>query len=180
MQLSDEEIVAQIKSGKDSNQAFRALIEKYQERLYWHIRRMIIDHDDTDDVLQNVFVKTWKGLANFREDSNLYTWLYRIATNESITFINKKKKENNISIDDESYHLHAGQADYLMGCDEIQEKLEKALLTLPEKQRAVFHMKYYEDMKYTQMSEVVGTSVGALKASYHIAVKKIEHYLIEN
>jgi len=180
MQLSDEEIVAQIKSGKDSNQAFRALIEKYQERLYWHIRRMIIDHDDTDDVLQNVFVKTWKGLANFREDSNLYTWLYRIATNESITFINKKKKENNISIDDESYHLHAGQADYLMGCDEIQEKLEKALLTLPEKQRAVFHMKYYENMKYTQMSEVVGTSVGALKASYHIAVKKIEHYLIEN
>ena len=180
MQLSDEEIVTQIKSGKDSNQAFRALIEKYQERLYWHIRRMIIDHDDTDDVLQNVFVKTWKGLANFREDSNLYTWLYRIATNESITFINKKKKENNISIDDESYHLHAGQADYLMGCDEIQEKLEKALLTLPEKQRAVFHMKYYEDMKYTQMSEVVGTSVGALKASYHIAVKKIEHYLIEN
>jgi len=180
MQLSDEEIVTQIKSGKDSNQAFRALIEKYQERLYWHIRRMIIDHDDTDDVLQNVFVKTWKGLANFREDSNLYTWLYRIATNESITFINKKKKENNISIDNESYHLHAGQADYLMDCDEIQEKLEKALLTLPEKQRAVFHMKYYENMKYTQMSEVVGTSVGALKASYHIAVKKIEHYLIEN
>jgi len=180
MQLSDDEIIAQIKTGQDTNKTFRILIEKYQERLYWHIRRMIINHDDTDDVLQNVFVKIWKGLANFREDSNLYTWLYRIATNESITFINKKKKENNISIDDESYHLHAGQADYLMGCDEIQEKLEKALLTLPEKQRAVFHMKYYENMKYTQMSEVVGTSVGALKASYHIAVKKIEHYLIEN
>ena len=180
MQLSDEEIVAQVKSGQNTNKAFRALIEKYQERLYWHIRRMIIDHDDTDDILQNVFVKTWKGLPNFREDSNLYTWLYRIATNESITFINKKKKENNISIDDESYQLHAGKADYLMDCDEIQEKLEKALLTLPEKQRAVFHMKYYEDMKYTQISEVVGTSVGALKASYHIAVKKIENYLIEN
>jgi len=180
MQLSDQEIVAQIKSGKDANKAFRDLIEKYQERLYWHIRRMVVNHDDTDDVLQNVFVKTWKGLANFREDSNLYTWLYRIATNESITFINKKKKENNIPIDDESYHLHAGQADYLMGCDEIQEKLEKALLTLPEKQRAVFHMKYYEDMKYTQISEAVGTSVGALKASYHIAVKKIETYLTEN
>lgn len=180
MQLSDNEIVARIKTGQDPNKAFRALIEKYQERLYWHIRRMIINHDDTDDVLQNVFVKTWKGLVNFREDSNLYTWLYRIATNESITFINKKKKENNISIDDESYHLQAGQADYLMDCAEIQEKLEKALLTLPEKQRAVFHMKYYEDMKYNEMSEVVGTSVGALKASYHIAVKKIENYLIEN
>ena len=97
MQLSDEEIVAQVKSGQNTNKAFRALIEKYQERLYWHIRRMIIDHDDTDDILQNVFIKTWKGLPNFREDSNLYTWLYRIATNESITFINKKKKENNIS-----------------------------------------------------------------------------------
>ncbi|MDG2227856.1 MAG: RNA polymerase sigma factor [Flavobacteriales bacterium] len=180
MQLSDGEIVEQVKSGQNTNIAFRALIEKYQERLYWHVRRMIIDHDDTDDVLQNVFIKAWKGLANFREDSNLYTWLYRIATNESITFINKKKKENNISIDDESYHLHAGQADYLMDCDAIQEKLEKALLTLPEKQRAVFHMKYYEDMKYTQISEIVGTSVGALKASYHIAVKKIENYLIKN
>lgn len=180
MQLSDEEIVAQIKLGKDVNKAFRALIEKYQERLYWHIRRMIVNHDDTDDVLQNVFVKTWKGLANFREDSNLYTWMYRIATNESITFINKKKKENNIPIDDESYQLNAGQADYLMDCDEIQGKLEKALLTLPEKQRAVFHMKYYENMKYTEMSEVSGTSVGALKASYHIAVKKIENYLTEN
>jgi len=180
MQLSDYEIVAQVKSGKDANKAFRELIAKYQERLYWHIRRMVVNHDDTDDVLQNVFVKVWKGLANFREDSNLYTWLYRIATNESITFINKKKKENNIPIDDEPYHLQAGEADYLMGCDEIQEKLERALLTLPEKQRAVFHMKYYEDMKYTQISEVVGTSVGALKASYHIAVKKIENYLIEN
>ena len=101
MQLSDGEIVEQVKSGQNTNIAFRALIEKYQERLYWHVRRMIIDHDDTDDVLQNVFIKAWKGLANFREDSNLYTWLYRIATNESITFINKKKKENNISIEDE-------------------------------------------------------------------------------
>ena len=101
MQLSDGEIVEQVKSGQNTNIAFRALIEKYQERLYWHIRRMIIDHDDTDDVLQNVFIKAWKGLSNFREDSNLYTWLYRIATNESITFINKKKKENNISIEDE-------------------------------------------------------------------------------
>ena len=180
MELSDQEIVTKIKSGKDANKAFRALIEKYQERLYWHIRRMVVDHDDTDDVLQNMFVKTWKGIANFREDSNLYTWLYRIATNEAITFINKKKRENNIPIDDSSYQIQAGQADYLMDCNEIQEKLERAILTLPEKQRAVFHMKYYEDMKYTQISEVVGTSVGALKASYHIAVKKIENYLIEN
>lgn len=180
MQLSDKDIIEHIKNGTESNRAFRVLIERYQERLYWHIRRIVVNHDDTDDVLQNVFIKTWKGLPNFREDANLYTWLYRIATNESITFINKKKKENNIDIENESYHLKASESDYLMGSDEIQLKLENALLTLPEKQRTVFHMKYYEEMKYEQISEIVGTSVGALKASYHIAVKKIEKYLIEN
>ena len=180
MQLNDKEIVEHIKNGTDANRAFRVLVERYQERLYWHIRRIVVNHDDTDDILQNVFVKSWKGIANFREDANLYTWLYRIATNESITFINKRKKENQIDLETESYHLKAGESDYLMDGDEIQIKLENALLTLPEKQRAVFHMKYYDDMKYTQISEVVGTSVGALKASYHLAVKKIEKYLTEH
>ena len=180
MQLSDKEIIDQIKNGTDVNRAFRVLIERYQQKLYWHIRRIVIDHDDTDDILQNVFIKAWKGLPNFREDANLYTWLYRIATNESITFINKKKKENNVDIENESYHLKARESDYVMDGDEIQIKLENALLTLPEKQRTVFHMKYYEEMKYDQISEIVGTSVGALKASYHLAVKKIEKYLTEN
>lgn len=180
MQLTDKEIIDNIKNGTNSDRAFRVLVERYQERLYWHIRRIVIDHDDTDDILQNVFVKTWKGLANFREDANLYTWLYRIATNESITFINKKKKVNNIDIETESYHLKAGESDYLMDGNEIQIKLENALLTLPEKQRTVFHMKYFEGLKYDQISEIVNTSVGALKASYHIAVKKIEKYLVEH
>ncbi len=180
MSFTDKEIVSKIKSGEDAQNAFRLLVEKYQERLYWHIRRIVVDHNDTDDVLQNVFVKVWKGLKSFREDANLYTWLYRIATNESITFINKKKKMNNVDIETESYHLTAGEADYVMDGDEIQMKLENALLQLPEKQRTVFHMKYFENMKYDQISEIVGTSVGALKASYHHAVKKIENYLVSH
>jgi len=180
MQLTDKEIVEQIKSGNNPDIAFRQLVSRYQEQLYWVIRRIVLNHDDTDDVLQNVFVKAWKGIPKFREDANLYTWLYRIAHNESITFINKKKKENNVDIETESYHLKASESDYIMDSDEIQMKLEAALLTLPEKQRSVFHMKYYEEMKYDQISEIVGTSVGALKASYHLAVKKIEKHLTQN
>jgi RNA polymerase sigma factor (sigma-70 family) len=155
------------------------LLAKYQQKIYWHIRRMVIDHDDADDLVQDVFIKVWKNLAGFRNDSQLYTWMYRIASNECITFLNKKKQKNNISIEDEAYNLADTLADssYFNG-DAAQKKLQTAILTLPEKQRLVFNMKYYDDMKYEEMSQVLGTSVGALKASFHLAVKKIEAILL--
>jgi RNA polymerase sigma-70 factor (ECF subfamily) len=142
---------------------------------------MVIDHDDTDDLVQEVFIKVWKNLANFRNDSQLYTWLYRIASNESITFLNRKKQKNNISLDDVSPDLSASLTEgaYFNG-DRAQIKLQQALLTLPEKQRLVFNMKYFDDLKYDEISAILGTSVGALKASFHLAVKKIEHHLLSN
>ncbi len=140
---------------------------------------MVIDHDDADDLIQDTFVKIWKNLPGFRSDAQLYTWMYRIATNECITFLNKKKQKNNISLDDVAYELADTLADstYFNG-DQAQLKLQQAILTLPEKQRLVFNMKYYDDMKYEEISEVLGTSVGALKASFHLAVKKIESFLL--
>jgi len=138
----------------------------------------VIDHDDADDVVQDIFVKVWKNLGNFREDSQLYTWLYRIATNECITFLNKKKQKQNVSLDDDTTAYLAetlADGNYFNG-DKAQMKLQQALLTLPEKQKLVFNMKYFEDMKYEEISDVLGTSVGALKASYHLAVKKIEAF----
>ena len=140
---------------------------------------MVIDHDDADDIVQDVFIKVWKNLPGFRSDSQLYTWMYRIATNECITFLNRKKMKNNIPLDDVAYDLSESLADstYFNG-DKAQLKLQQALLTLPEKQRLVFNMKYFDDMKYEEMSEVLGTSVGALKASFHLAVKKIEAFLL--
>jgi RNA polymerase sigma-70 factor (ECF subfamily) len=143
---------------------------------------MVIDHDDADDVVQDIFVKVWKNLGNFREDSQLYTWLYRIATNECITFLNKKKQKQNVSLDDDTTAYLAetlADGNYFNG-DRAQMKLQQALLTLPEKQKLVFNMKYFEDMKYEEISEVLGTSVGALKASYHLAVKKIEAFFNNN
>jgi len=153
-------------------------LKKYQQKIYWHVRRMVIDHDDADDVVQDIFVKVWKNLGNFREDSQLYTWLYRIATNECITFLNKKKQKQNVSLDDDTTAYLAetlADGNYFNG-DKAQMKLQQALLTLPEKQKLVFNMKYFEDMKYEEISDVLGTSVGALKASYHLAVKKIEAF----
>jgi RNA polymerase sigma-70 factor (ECF subfamily) len=140
----------------------------------------VINHDDADDLVQDVFIKVWKNLINFRQDAQLYTWLYRIATNESITFLNKKKSKNNISIDDLSEQLSQSlnEENYFSG-DAIQKKLQKAILTLPEKQKLVFNMKYFGDMKFQEISDVLGTSVGALKASYHLAVKKIEQHLLK-
>ncbi len=140
---------------------------------------MVIDHDDADDLVQDVFIKVWKNLAGFRSDSQLYTWMYRIASNECITFLNKKKQRNNVSIEDDTYNLADTLADssYFNG-DAAQKKLQNAIITLPEKQRLVFNMKYYDDMKYEEMSQVLGTSVGALKASFHLAVKKIEAILL--
>lgn len=179
--VSDTEILSKFQDERTRNEAFNLLLKKYQQKIYWHVRRMVIDHDDADDLVQDIFIKIWKNLPGFRSDAQLYTWMYRIATNECITFLNKKKQKNNIPLDEVSYELADTLADstYLSG-DKVQLKLQRALLTLPDKQRLVFNMKYYDDMKYEEMSEVLGTSVGALKASFHLAVKKIEAYLTSN
>lgn len=179
MQVEDFEILEKFSRESTRQEAFNLLINKYQQKIYWHIRRLVIDHDDTDDLVQDVFIKVWKNLPNFRNDSQLFTWIYRIATNESITFLNKKKKKNNISLDDSGGRTLAESlvdSPYFDG-DKAQMKLQKALLTLPDKQRLVFNMKYFEDLKYEEISEILGTSIGALKASFHIAVKKIEQIL---
>jgi RNA polymerase sigma factor (sigma-70 family) len=179
VQVDDAEILRKFQDEKTRNEAFNLLLKKYQQKLYWHIRRMVVDHDDADDLIQDTFVKVWKNLPGFRNDAQLYTWMYRIATNECITFLNKKKQRNNIPLDDVAYDLADTLADssYFNG-DQAQLKLQQAILTLPEKQRLVFNMKYYDDMKYEEMSDVLGTSVGALKASFHLAVKKIESILL--
>ncbi|MBC7615984.1 MAG: sigma-70 family RNA polymerase sigma factor [Pedobacter sp.] len=177
-QVEDAEILLKFSVEKTRNEAFNLLLNKYQQKIYWHIRRLVIDHDDTDDLVQESFIKVWRNLANFRSESQLYTWIYRIATNESITFLNKKKLKNNIPLDDVCGELAESltAAHYFDG-DRIQRKLQEAILTLPEKQRIIFNMKYFDNMKYDEISEVLGTSVGALKASFHIAVKKIESIL---
>jgi len=161
--------------------AYTVLIKKYQEKLYWHIRRMVVDHDDANDVLQNVFIRVWKGLENFREDSQLYTWLYRIATNESLTFIEQQKKRSAVSLnDDEAGLSNKVKADQHFDFQKLEWKLQLAIQQLPEKQRVVFNLRYYDEMPYEEMSKVLETSEGALKASYHHAVKKIEDYIKNN
>jgi RNA polymerase sigma factor (sigma-70 family) len=179
IQVEDEEILSKFREDSTRNEAFNLLLKKYQQKIYWHVRRMVIDHDDADDLVQDVFVKVWKNLPGFRNDAQLYTWMYRIATNECITFLNKKKQKNNISLDDVDYELAdtLSSSDQFSG-DQIQHKLQQAILTLPDKQRLVFNMKYYDDLKYEEISDILGTSVGALKASYHLAVKKIEAFVL--
>ena len=180
-QVEDEEILAKFSDEGTRNEAFNLLITKYQEKIYWHVRRLVIDHDDADDLVQEVFIKVWKNLGKFRSDSKLYTWIYRIATNESITFLNKQKQRNQTSFEDVSEELAESliASSYFNG-DKIQMKLQQALLTLPEKQRLIFNMKYYDELKYDEISEILGTSVGALKASFHIAVKKIEVFMLND
>ena len=181
MDLSDKELLDQFGNEQTRNYAFNLLVRQYQKRLYWHIRKILLDHDDTNDVLQNVFIKVWRNLEGFKGESQLYTWLYRIATNESITFLNQKKKRAGIPLDDVSAFLANNlESDSYFKGDEIQAKLQKAILTLPDKQRIVFNMKYFDNIKYEQMSEILETSVGALKASYHHAVKKVEDYLTKH
>lgn len=178
---SDKELLQMFKAEDTKDFAFNIIIKSYQERLYWHIRKIVINHEDADDVLQNTFVKIWKGLHRFREDSKLFTWLYRIATNESLTFLKQKKRRYFVSfVDVENQLKNTLESDNYFSGDEIQMKLQKAILTLPEKQRLVFNMKYFDEMKYEDMSEILETSIGALKASYHHAVKKIENYLKNN
>lgn len=180
MAKADDQYIISLYGQVDTrNEALGLLINKYQQRLYWHIRKIVIDHDDTDDVLQNTFIKIWKGLENFKGDSALFTWLYRIATNEALGFLRKKQKENTQSIHPIEYQLSKSlESDHYFKGDAIQLKLQQAILELPEKQRLVFNMRYYDEMPYEQMSEVLETSVGALKASYHIAAKKIEEFLV--
>lgn len=177
MQYNEEEIVRQLQDERTRRQAFSQVIAVYQERLYWHVRKMVLVHEDADDVLQNTFLKAWKNLDSFRGESKLSTWLYRIAINESITFLNKQRQERQLTVDEEnSFMLDSLQADPYFDGDELQLLLQEAILTLPDKQRQVFNLRYFDEMKYEDMSDLLGTSVGALKASYHIAAKKIEEF----
>lgn len=177
--LSDSELIASFKDERSKTDAFTRLVAKYHVRLYWHIRRMVVVHEDTDDILQNVFIKVWKNLDGFREESNLYTWLYRVATNETLTWIDMQRRFASVSIDDNDAffenRLHA-QRDFDPA--KIEWKLQQAIGRLPEKQKLVFNLRYYDEMPYEDMSQVLGTSAGALKASYHHAVKKVEEYLV--
>ena len=172
---TDHTILKLCRSEQSANYGFRLLVDKYNQRVYWHIRRMVIDHDDADDLVQDTFLKVWKNLNGFRADSGLFTWIYRIATNETLTFLKRKKRRFMLPLVDYEQKLeHSLTDDNYFSGNEIQLKLQKAILKLPEKQRLVFQMKYFDDLKYKDISEILGTSVGALKASYHLAVKKIE------
>nr|WP_231372760.1 RNA polymerase sigma factor [Aureivirga sp. CE67] len=181
MVLDEKQLIQELKHSKSKEKAFRVLVSTYKERLYWHIRKIVISHDDTDDVLQNTFIKVFRNIDNFKEESKLYSWMYRIATNESITFINKRAKQNSISMEEMQVKLIENiESDSYFEGNEAQIKLQKAIATLPQKQQIVFNMKYFDDIKYQDMSDILDTSVGALKASYHHAVKKIEEYLKSN
>jgi RNA polymerase sigma-70 factor, ECF subfamily len=176
--MSDQELMENLRKENSRDLAFQELVLKYQERLYWHIRKIVLNHDDTDDVLQNTFLKAWKNISSFREESSLFTWLYRIATNESLTFINSRCRRSLVPLNEVSDYLknRLEADDYYDGSD-IQKKLQLAILTLPEKQKLVFNLRYFEEMPYQEMSDILDTSVGALKASYHHAAKKVEEYL---
>jgi RNA polymerase sigma-70 factor, ECF subfamily len=162
----------------DLTKGFGILVERYNQKLYWHIRRLVILHDDADDALQNTFINAWKNINNFRNESSLYTWLYAIATNEALAVINKRKRNITVSIDDlGTWFGNSIEGSTWFDGDEAQRMLQNAILKLPEKQRIVFNMKYFDEMSYEDMSKVLKTSVGALKASYHHAVKKIEEFV---
>ncbi len=178
---TDKELLEQFRDPKTTNYAFNLIVKKYSKRLYWHIRKIVIDHDDTNDVVQNTFIKIWKALGDFREDSQLFTWMYRIATNEALSFLKQKKTKFLVPFGDVERELsNSLSSDTHFTGDEIQKKLQKAILTLPTQQRLVFNMKYYDDLKYEEIAEILNLTVGGLKASYHHAVKKIEKYLLEN
>ncbi len=177
--LDDKELLMQFKNESSKEAAYTRIIKKYQEKLYWHIRRMVVEHEDANDVLQNMFIKVWKNLDNFREDSQLYTWLYRIATNESLSFLEQQKKRSSSSLsDDDGYLSNKLVADKDFDGNKLEWKLQLAIQQLPDKQKAVFNLRYFEEMPYQEMSRVLETSEGALKASYHHAVKKIEDYIL--
>jgi len=178
---TDKELVRLFREGSNPGYAFNLIVRKYQEKLYWHIRKLLVSHADTDDTLQVVFIKAFQSLPEFREESSLYTWLYRIATNEALTLLKKRKIRQYLSLEDIGTYLEKTlEADPYSDGDVVKMKLQKAIFRLPEKQRIVFNMKYFDEMKYEDMSEILRTSVGALKASYHHAVKKIEKFIQED
>ena len=179
--MTDTELLEKLKNPETHNYGFNLLVREYQRKVYSIVRKMVIDHDDANDVTQEVFIKVHKNLKSFREDSQLFTWIYRIATNECLNFLNRKKRKFFLPIEDVSGALSkAIDQNAALSGDEIQKKLQKALLRLPDKQRLVFNMKYFEDLQYEEIAQITNTSVGALKASYHHAVKKIEDYLSED
>lgn len=177
-QLTDQQLIDLFKEDASRNKAFELIMQRYQQRIYWLIRKMVLDHDETNDLVQNTFIKAWQALDSFRAESQLYTWLYKIASNEALGFLRQKRKRFFIPIHDISPEME-GKLSSNAGFtgNEMELKLQRALLTLPDKQRLVFNMKYFDDLKYDEISEILGTSVGALKASYHLAVKKIEKIL---
>lgn len=181
MQYTEDEIVEQLRDPARQRDAFARVVNLYGEKLYWQIRKMVLNHDDANDLLQNTFLKAWTNIDYFRGEAKLSTWLYKIAVNECITFLNRQRNINNVSIDDtDVFLLERLKGDEYFDGDEAQLKLQNAILTLPEKQRLVFTMKYFDEMKYEDMSDILGTSVGALKASYHHAVKKVEEFLTKD
>lgn len=177
--MDEAKLLIELKSKEKLDFAFNELVTLYKERLYWHIRNIVKSHDDTDDVLQNTFIKVYRNIDSFKGDSKLFSWMYRIATNEAITFLNKRAKQMQISSEElQSIAISNLSSDVYFEGDQIQLKLQKAVATLPEKQQLVFNMKYFQDLKYKDIAEILETSEGALKASYHIAIKKIEAYLL--
>lgn len=178
--IDDKELVKQLQDEKTAHKAFETLLHTFSEPVYWQVRRMVMNHDDANDIVQNVFLKAWSNLHNFRGDAKLSTWLFKIAVNESINFINKEKHRIQASGDgdEDSSLLRNLEADSYFDGDALQLELQKAIEKLPEKQRLVFNMRYYDELKYEEISEILGTSVGALKASYHHAVKKITETLL--
>jgi RNA polymerase sigma factor (sigma-70 family) len=177
----EKEFIQKLLNPKTQNDAFKQLLQDYQRPLYNHIRNIVLNHDDADDVLQNTFVKVFQYLKNFKGESKLFSWMYRIATNEALTFLNQKAKTNGVSSETlQNNTINNLKSDVYFDGNEIQIKLQKAIAVLPEKQQLVFKMKYFEELKYEEISEILGTSVGALKASYHHAVKKIEAFVTAN
>lgn len=177
----EKEFIFSLLNPKTQNEAFQKLMQDYQKPLYTHVRNIVLSHDDTDDVLQNTFIKVFQNLNSFKGESKLFTWMYRIATNEALTFLNQKARKSGISsVELQNKAIDNLKADIYFDGNEIQLKLQKAIATLPEKQQLVFKMKYFEDLKYEEISEILGTSVGALKASFHHAVKKIEVFVTNN
>ncbi|GHT31704.1 DNA-directed RNA polymerase sigma-70 factor [Bacteroidia bacterium] len=180
-QYTEEELVERLRDNTTLRSAFTQVVSMYSEKLYWQIRKMVLSHDDANDLLQNTFMKAWMNIEYFRGDAKLSTWLYKIAINECITFLNRQRATQNVSMDDtDVYLLERLKGDEYFDGDEAQMKLQQAIIQLPEKQRLVFNLKYFEDMKYENMSDILGTSIGALKASYHHAVKKVEDFLTKD
>lgn len=178
--IDEQKLVVDLQNPATSGEAFNTLMRTYGRQMYWQIRKLVLNHEDASDLLQNSFMKAWTNIHNFRGDAKLSTWLYKIAVNESINFLNKERKRRQLSEDDpDDFLLNNLEADEYFDGDELHKELQEAILRLPEKQRIVFNMRYFDEMKYERISEILGTSVGALKASYHHAVKKVEERLLE-